>query len=469
MRLTSQRFGHAVVIGGSMAGLLATRVLSDHFRQVTILERDPVRDYPEVRKGQPHTRHVHGLLAGGFQVMERYFPELREALLAGGAVIGNLGRRIHWHTEGGYRHPVDFGADGAASTRPFLEYVIRRQVLALPNVRLYDSAAVRRLQATAGRRRVTGVLVEWREGAPDGLEPEGVLAADLVVDCGGRGSRLPRWLQELGYQQPPVSTVGVDLIYATCLYPRDPGGPHGEHFVQIEPAPPLMRRAGAMMPVEGNRWVVTMGAWHGDCDARDEASFLAHAASLAAPDIHGLIHRAEPLSDVVTYHFRASLRRHYEKLASFPDGLLALGDAIASFNPIFGQGMTVAALEAQALDRLLAGRESLQGLAPAFFRRASKVVDTPWQIAVGADFRFPQTTGEKPPGTDLINRYLTRLHRATHHDDVVCRAFLRVANLLEPPSSLFHPRIVWRVLRKGSAAAGPTSVRAGRPMGARTA
>ena len=420
MRMEARQFEHAVVIGGSLGGLLAARVLSNHFRRVTILERDPVHDYLESRKGQAHTQHVHGLLAGGFAVLQAYFPELRQALLDGGG--------------------------------------------------LYDNAAVSQLLATDDGRRVAGVAVEWRGGAPGGLAERGELAADLVVDCSGRGSRLPRWLAEMGYGQPPVSLVGVNLVYATRLYRRDPDGPHGQYFLTIEPSPPLQGRAAAMMPVEGNRWVATAAGWHGDCTARDEASFLAHAASLPAPDIYNLLRHAEPLSDVVTYRFGNSVRRHYERMARFPDGLLALGDAIASFNPIYGQGMTVAALEAQALDKLLAGSATLDGLPPRYFRQAAKLVDTPWQIAVGGDFRFPQTTGEKPPGTELINRYLTRVHRATHHDDVVCGAFLRVANLLALPASLFHPRLMRRVLRKGKAAAqSPTSERTAGPMGARPA
>lgn len=469
MPSTRRPFGHAVVIGGSMAGLLAARVLSDHFRQVTILERDPVNDYPEVRKGQPQTRHVHLLFAAGFQVMQHYFPDLRAALVASGAVVTRGGDAVRWYTHGGYRRPADMGAEAVAASRLFLEHLIRQRVLALPGIHLVDQAAVRQLLRTGDASRVDGVLVDRRHGAVDRLGETGEVKGNLVVDCSGRGSRLPRWLLGAGYEQPPVTTVGIDVVYATRIYRRDPESVHGRQLVQIETDAPRERRAGAMLPVEGNRWVVTLGGIHGDCPVRDEESFRAFAAGLPAPDIDNMISHAEPLSGVFTHKFARDVRRHYEKLDHLPEGLLALGDALASYNPLYGQGMTVAALEAQALDRLLAGSKTLDGLPPRYFRQAAKLIDTPWQIAVGADFRFPQTTGEKPPGTDLINRYLTRLHRATHHDDVVCRAFLRVANLLEPLSSLFHPRIVWRVLRKGNAAARPTSVRAGRPMGARTA
>jgi hypothetical protein len=141
------------------------------------------------------------------------------------------------------------------------------------------------------------------------------------------------------------------------------------------------------------------------------------------------------------------LRRHYEKLARFPAGYLVLGDAIASFNPTYGQGMTSAAMQAQALDHVLAKRPSLDAIAPVFFKKAAKVVDMPWQMAVGEDFRFPTTTGPKPSGTDIINRYTAKVNRVSHYDEVVGAAFLRVMNLLAPPTSLFHPRILWRVLR----------------------
>jgi 2-polyprenyl-6-methoxyphenol hydroxylase-like FAD-dependent oxidoreductase len=463
------RFEHAVVIGGSLGGLLAARVLSDHFRRVTILERDRVHDYPESRKGQAHTQHVHLLFAAGFQVMQHYFPDLRAALLAGGALVTRGGDAVRWYTHGGYRRPVDMGAEALVATRPFLEHLIRQRVLALPGVRLSDGAAVRRLLRTDGSGRVAGVLVDWRHEGAAGLAEMGELRGELVVDCSGRGSRLPRWLVEMGYAQPPVSTVGIDVVYATRIYRRDPQGGHGRQLVQIETEAPRERRAGAMLPVEGNRWMVTLGGIHGDCPVRDEASFGAFAAGLPAPDIANIISHAEPLSEVFTHRFARDVRRHYEKLTEAPDGLLALGDALASYNPLYGQGMTVAALEARALDRLLVASETLDGLPLRYFRRAAKVVDTPWQIAVGADFRYPQTTGEKPPGTALVNRYLTRVHRATHHDEVVSRTFLRVANLLEPPSSLFHPRLMWRVLRNGNAAGSPTSVRAARPMGARPA
>jgi 2-polyprenyl-6-methoxyphenol hydroxylase-like FAD-dependent oxidoreductase len=166
--------------------------------------------------------------------------------------------------------------------------------------------------------------------------------------------------------------------------------------------------------------------------------------------VYDIVSRSEPLSDIYVHKYPASVRRHYEKLERFPDGYLVLGDATCSFNPLYGQGMTSAALQMQELDRLLLKRQGrLKGIARPFFRRSAKLIDIPWQTAVAEDFRFSETRGRKAPGTDVINAYVARVHRATHHDAVVGKAFLQVLNMLAPPASLFAPRILWRVMRSG--------------------
>jgi 2-polyprenyl-6-methoxyphenol hydroxylase-like FAD-dependent oxidoreductase len=166
-----------------------------------------------------------------------------------------------------------------------------------------------------------------------------------------------------------------------------------------------------------------------------------------------VVARAQPLNDFATHKLPSNLRRHYEKLARRPEGFLVVGDALSSFNPIYGQGMTVAALEAEALDACLSERpwDDFRGLPERFFRVAAKVIDVPWMFATGEDFRYPEVTGPKPPGTDLLNWYVARVHRAALHDPVVLRAFLEAMAMLRPPSILFQPRIVLRVLRRRAA------------------
>jgi 2-polyprenyl-6-methoxyphenol hydroxylase-like FAD-dependent oxidoreductase len=429
----------AVVIGGSMAGLLTARVLSDHFRQVTLIERDRMGTEPESRKGQPQTRHLHGLLANGARIMSGWFPGLLDELKAGGAMVGDSGETMRWYVNGGYRARFHSGLPGATMSRPFLEHLVRRRVRTLPNVTIRDGTGVEGLQTEDGGARVTGVKLAG------GGE---VVPADLVVDASGRGSASTRWLQALGFPPPPETVLKVDVGYATRLYRRDPNAEGAGDWVFVTPVAPRERRIGGAFPIEGERWIVTLGGWFGDHGPTDEADFLAFAKSLPAPDIHQIASTSEPLSEIMTYKYAANLRRHYERMERFPEGYLVLGDAACSFNPVYGQGMTSAALQAHELDQVLdrAG-PSTEPLATRFFRRAAKVIDRPWQLAVGEDFRFPEAVGKRPPGTDLVNRYVSQVHRATHTDPVVGLAFLEVMNLIEPPTRLMTPAVLWRILK----------------------
>jgi 2-polyprenyl-6-methoxyphenol hydroxylase-like FAD-dependent oxidoreductase len=433
----------ALVIGGSMAGLLTARVLSDHFDQVILVERDKMQDRPESRKGQPQTHHIHGLLARGFQVLSHYFPDLREGLQKEGSLVIDGARTMRWYCYGGYRARFELGIDGVISDRCFLEWQVRQRVVALPNVEVLDGYGVNKLLSGKEHRQVVGVEVSQ----PGEKEEAKTIPADLVVDCSGRGSKSAKWLEELGYPKPPESIVTCGTGYTTRLYHRDPEDPRSADWIFITPEAPREYRAGGALPVEGNRWIVSLGGWHGDHAPGDEAGFLAYAKSLPAPDVYEIASRSRPLSDIFHYKFPASLRRHYERLTQFPEGYLVLGDAVCSFNPLYGQGMTSAALQAAALDSLLQEKHgALPGIAKPYFKRVTKIIDVPWRTAVGEDFRFPETRGKKPMGMDAINWYVAKVHRATHHDPVVGAAFLKVMGMLEPPASLFKPHILWRVL-----------------------
>jgi 2-polyprenyl-6-methoxyphenol hydroxylase-like FAD-dependent oxidoreductase len=442
--MTTRTDTHAIVLGASMAGLLTARALSEHFGLVTIVERDPVPNRPEARKGQPQTRHLHGLLASGLQIMTRYYPDLPDALEAGGALLNDFGEGMQWHTYGGYRQRFRMGVRAALMSRPFLEYLVRERTVTRANCTLLDNCAVKSLRVTADRQRVIGIEIEQRQ-SDNAIQQ---LDADLVVDCTGRGSRSPQWLQELGYSAPPESEVKINVGYATQIYRRDPNDPRSKTWILVTPEAPRESRFGGMFPIEGDRWVVSMGGWAGDHAPTDQAGFLEYARSLPGPDIYNIMRQSEPISDIIPHKFNSSLRRHYEKLTRFPQGYLVLGDAICSFNPTYGQGMTSAAMQAQTLDELLGAQQNrIDTFASAFFKRAAKVVDTPWQLAVGEDFRFPQTSGPKPAGIDLLNRYVAMVHKATLIDPKVCLAFAKVMNLMAAPPSLMAPEMMLRVLR----------------------
>ncbi len=442
MDTTSQLPKNALVLGGSLGGLLAARVLSKYFEQVTILEKDAVHRVPESRKGQPQTQHLHGLLPAGLRVLNQYFPDIENDMVANGANVMDFAETMNWFSYGGFKKRFTFGINAVTVSRPMLEHVVRERVLALPNVRLQDHTTVKKLLISPDQKQVLGVESVTKD---DGQTQE--ILADLVIDATGRGSRTPQWLKEMGYDAPEVSEVKVNVGYTTRVYKRDPEDSLGHDWMLYTPQAPQETRFGGLFPVEDNKWVLTVGGWHGDHAATDEKGFMEFVKQLPHPNFYEVASHAEPLTEVIPYKFPLSLRRHYEKLTRFPMGFLVLGDAITSFNPTYGQGMSSAALQAETLDKILAQNPDSEALAQNYFKAVNPIVDMIWQLATGEDFRFSETTGKRPLGINLINKYVAKVHKASLSDEVVCKAFLYVMGLLKPPTSLFHPRIFWRVMR----------------------
>lgn len=435
--------GEAIVIGASMGGLLAARILADHFERVTLIERDTLPAADQPRAGVPQGRHTHGLLARGREILETLFPELTRELLERGAVPFDIERDVRMYLKGGYHCAGIPGVVGIGVGRPLLEGRLRARLLERDNVRLLERCEVRGLLTDADGRRVRGVRLIRRPATGD----EESLVADLVVDAGGRHARSPHWLEALGFPRPVETEIGVDLTYTTRLFRRDPRGT-GVPGVLIVGPTDSNRRMGIVLAQSHERWIVTLAGYFGEYAPAEDAGFLAYARGLATPDLYRVIRDAEPVGGFASYRFPSSLRRYYERLDRFPEGLLVFGDAICSFNPVFGQGMTVAALEAIVLDRTL--REGHERLARRYFAGVGEVVDMVWSL-MADDLNFPETRGERTVGFHLVSRYMARLHVAARRDPVVAEAFARVANLLEPPSSVMHPRIAWRLLRGGIA------------------
>jgi 2-polyprenyl-6-methoxyphenol hydroxylase-like FAD-dependent oxidoreductase len=432
----------AVVLGASMAGLLAARVLTDAYAQVTVLDRDQLPEAGTHRRGVPHGRHLHALLAAGQQALEELLPGLTAELVAHGAPAGDVLANGRWYLNGHRLRQAPTGMVALCASRPFLEGHVRGRVRALPNVTFVDACDIVGLATTPDGGRVTGARVRRRAGG----SAEEVLGADLVVDATGRGSRTPLWLQALGYVPPETEQVRIGLGYATRTYRLAPDALGGD-LGMLHGSTPEHPRGGALLLIEGGRWMVTLAGMLGDYPPTDPDGFLAFARSLRFPDIYQAIGDAEPLDDPVAFRFPASVRHRYERLPRFPDGLLVVGDAICSFNPIYGQGMSVAALEALTLRRHL--RRVAAPQPRRWFGDLARVVDVPWDIAVGGDLVFPGVQGRRTAKVRLVNAYLARLHAAAAHDAGLASAFMRVAGLVAPPQSLLRPGVVLRVLRPG--------------------
>jgi 2-polyprenyl-6-methoxyphenol hydroxylase-like FAD-dependent oxidoreductase len=437
------RRDQALVLGAGMAGLLAARVLTESYRRVTLVDRDDVYSADGPRRGVPQGRHIHALLAAGQQALETLFPGLTRELVAVGAQVGdNLAdTRICFSGHRLRRGPS--GLTMLSLSRPFLERHVRARVLALPNVGLAAPSDIAGLVAEPDGGRITGARVFRRL---DGSAAE-VLPADLVVDATGRGSRTPRWLAELGYDQPGEELVGADLSFTTCCYRLPPDALAGDLGCLVGPTPEVPR-VGALARLEGDRWILTVAGGHGDHPPVDPAELVEFTRLLSIPDIYETIRDAVPFDRPVTYRFPGNLRRRYDQLPRLPDGLVVLGDAVCSLNPIYGQGMTVAALQALSLREHLRRHPVPQPR--VLSRRLAQVVAAPWNMATGGDLAIPGARGPKPRLARLMGAYITRLHEAAAGDAELGRVFLRVSSLVAPPPALLVPGTVARVLRQAA-------------------
>jgi len=436
---------HAVVIGASMAGLLAARVLSDHFERVTIIERDRLTGM-DVRKGVPQGRQSHGLLSKGAAVLEDLFPDLFPALLKGGATEVDMGADFRWYQFGARK--VQFPSDIRAysQSRPWLEGEIRQRVASRSNVRLLDGHEVARLNTSHSFRRVSGVQV--RSVAGERREEE--VTADLVVDASGRGSQAPHWLKALGYGHVEEAEVKVDVGYATRLYRRATQVPADWKILAVFGTPPQEKRIGFALPLEGERWSVSVSGWLKDYPPTDEAEFLDYVRSLPSPALYELIKDAEPLTPVASYRFAANRRRYYERMSQLPEGFVVMGDALCSFNPVYGQGMTVAAIEAETLQTCLRQRQrqrrEMAGFARQFQKAIARTVNVAWLFTTSEDFRYPETEGKRPLGMGFFHWYSRRLLEAAVDTPRLALSFYQVIHMLKPPMALFAPRVLAAVL-----------------------
>jgi 2-polyprenyl-6-methoxyphenol hydroxylase-like FAD-dependent oxidoreductase len=462
---------HAVVLGASMSGLLAARVLSDFYRTVTVVERDVLPTDDAQRRGVPQGQHTHALWAVGSQILDTFFPGFLAELIADGCTVWDDGDLSRFCVSFGGHQFVrsgsfpDFQPSDAyyCPSRPFLEGHCRRRVFAIPNMALMDGHDVDGLTSDADGSHITGISVTSRSGSE-----KRSLTADLVVDATGRGSRTPAFLEHLGFERPIEDEVVMRLAYASELL-QIPAGMHKKVLVLVGQIP--QRPTGmALLAQENNTWMLTVFGMVGREPPADHAGMLRFIEDFTPAPVMSALRCAEPLGEVARYRVPSSRWRRYDKMRRFPAGLLVFGDAIASFDPIYGQGMTVAALQALVLERCL--RRGARDLAPRYFRAATKPIGVAWQLAVGGDLNLPEVQGPRPLSMRLTNRYVDRVQAAAEADTVIAERFLKVAGFSNPPASLMLPSVVLRVAatnwrqararRRGQipAAAGRISTRA---------
>jgi 2-polyprenyl-6-methoxyphenol hydroxylase-like FAD-dependent oxidoreductase len=437
----------AVVLGASMGGLLAARALADFYQMVTVVDRDRLPDQPVNRRGVPQGKHPHALLGKAVEILGRLFPDLFDQLVADGAVRwddGDLSR--FWWMIGGHLMARSSTIPDAGSltnyqlSRPLLECGVRRAVRAIPNVEILEQHDFVSLATDPERTRITDVWVAKR-GSDGAIR----LPADLVVDATGRGSRTPMFLEKFGYPRPRTDQVDVRLAYST-LPVRIPRGMLTE-FMVANPPTPHRSSLFAMIGCEHDIYLVCGGVLGGQEPPVERAAFLDFIAEIAPRHVMTAVRAGEPLAEVAQHRVPSNRWMRYDKIGRMPAGLLVVGDAVCSFNPIYGQGITIAAIEAEVLRACLRRDKYDRDVQKRFHRESAKSIRTAWGTAVRSDLALPYVSGRQPLSARMTNPYMDCILTAIETDPAVAQQLLRVLWMLDGPSALFRPSIVARSVK----------------------
>jgi 2-polyprenyl-6-methoxyphenol hydroxylase-like FAD-dependent oxidoreductase len=434
----------AIVVGAGMGGLTAARSLADFFEQVIVLENDALPPQATPRPGTPQAKHAHALLAGGQQALSTLFPGFEQNLSQAGAVLMRMSTDLRFERPGYDPFPQrDLGLFIYSMSRPLIECTVRKRVAEHSNIALHERCRAQEFMVTSDGAAVIAVRCEHSNGKTQNLP------ADLVIDASGHGLLTLNLLQSIGQPPPEETSIGVDIGYATAVFDIPSDAPSDWKAVITLPHPPQNGRGVFILPAEGDRWIVTLSGRYADKPPDDEAGFFNHARNLRTPTAYNAIKHARRTGEFARFGFKASRRRHFERLVTFPRGLLPFGDTVCRFNPVYGQGMSVAAQEACLLHRLLGAQaaesDGLATLASAFFTEAQAIIDTPWATAAIPDFLDPRTEGQRPPDLENILKFSGALFKIAAEDPAVHKVLIEVQHLLKPQSAYREPELARRV------------------------
>ena len=436
----------AIVIGGSISGLIAARVLTDYFEQVIIIERDRFPAKPEFRQGVPQSLHVHALLTKGKEILEQLFPGLTAELIEQGVL--EIDAIADWRSlfADGWAPYFSSGITFPTCSRNLLENTIRKRLSNYHNLKFLEAHQVSGLLVSIDRQSITGVKVKSQSNQ------EFELSAQLVVDASGRNSQTPQWLESLGYQNPQETVINSFLGYASRWYQKPPEFVAPWKGVTLMAKPQDCKRGGVLYPVENQTWIVTLAGISKDYPPTDEDGFLEFARSLRSQEIYAAIKSAQPLSPIYGYRRTENRLRHYDKLTRFPENFVVMGDAVCSFNPVYGQGMTVAALDGLTLTNCLKQQlnqknRNLVGFSRRFQKQLAQIKETPWLMATSDDLRWLTTIGAEPDlKMRLMHKYIEQVISTACHNNHVHKTFVEVAHMIKSPTALFTPNVFLKVL-----------------------
>ncbi|MFI5828560.1 NAD(P)/FAD-dependent oxidoreductase [Streptomyces sp. NPDC051578] len=438
---SSPGWRRAVVIGGGYAGLLAARVLADHFAEVLVLERDAVDHTTGAHPSAPQSYHAHAMLAKGAQTLELLFPGLRAELEQLGAPVYDYGERISFLLPTGYAVRTPTGVRIQSFTRDELERRIRARVLDLAQVQVLAGARVLGLG-----RDPDGRIGKVRYRTEEDGERE--VTADLVVDASGRTTSIDDWLSAAGLPVSARSTVKAKITYTTMVFDRTPEEKDYDVAYQMTFAP-AVSRGGVMLAVEQGRWVCSLFGFE-QHPPTDPDGFLDYARSLDNPQLAEQIARRSRHDELHRYTNPGSTWRLHHRDPGWPDGLIAIGDALCVFNPVYGQGLTVPAIQSDALGSLLRRRRAagtgLTGLSREYLRAAAGIIKVPWSLSTTSDLMW--SPAGRPLAARFAHWYNRQVFALARHDADVWTRFVKVANMTAPSSLLMHPSVLAKIVRQ---------------------
>lgn len=442
---------NVVVIGGSVAGLISAQILSKYFKRVIVIEKDKIVSGLEMRKSTPQAIHPHILLAKGTRILSSIFPNFINAVVEAGAVPVDISKDSLFFVGGDWQPRFKSDLNCYLCSRILLESVIRKQILENKNVHFVDGATVEKIIPDAKKTLVTGVNIK-RIGSDESTHEE-VIDGDLIVDASGKNSKTPEWLYGLGFDTPEETHVDSNIGYASQYYQIPESFGTQTRLVLVFNNPPYQPKMGGIISVEDNKWLVGLYSIGKDLPSTKPDEFLEFARNLAHPKVYDIIKNAKPISQIYGYRIKGSRLVHYENLDSWPKNYIVIGDAVCTFNPFYGQGMTVAALGAQVLDKCLKiyfneiGDE--KNFAKFFQKELFKTNSHPWILATGEDLRWPTTKGKKPRLLiRLVQKYVDSVFLTTPHSKLATKYFQEMIHMIRSPSFLFHPVIFVKVLWK---------------------
>lgn len=427
----------AVVIGASMAGLMAARALSNHFAKVIVLERDALMDESNPRKGVPQANHVHVLLTAGQETLEHYYPGITDEMVRDGVDRVAWSEEIRWHQSGCWKTRQPCGLSYYPQARTALEGRVRSWLRKCPGVEIRSECSVQSLIYDSTRETITGVRVTQAGQQSD-------IQADLVVDAAGRGSRMLKWLEELGYAAPPKESMPIDLVYVSRVYQKTA---EMRNWKGLACHPTASRPLGAiLLPLDSERWILTIFGYLGEHPTANPDEMLRFLKDLPVPDLYNAVSNATPLSEPIKYEYPQQVRQRYDQIGRFPSGLLVIGDAMCSLDPVFGQGMTIASKESRALDRALTANTDAQSLRKSFFNACQQIIETPWLVTKSEALRFKKMPGERSPFIRILQWYTGHVFALSAESPLAYRAFLDVMHLTHGPEALFRLPVLGGVL-----------------------